>query len=207
MNLTRKQKFHLLYARVSAPPVICFIMYDFSNLKKKIKDTEDWLREEYIGVRTGRATPALLDSIRVDSYGALVPVNQVASVSVEDARTLRVVPYEPSAGKAIEKAVTNASLGVSVSTDDKGTRIFFPELTSESRKALLKIVKEKLEHARVSLRTERDQTWEDIQRRAKDKQISEDDKFRFKDEMQKITNGAGEELERIAERKESEILS
>lgn len=181
--------------------------YDFSNLKQKVKDTEDWLKDEYAGIRTGRATPALLDNIRVDSYGSLLPINQVATVSVEDARTLRVTPYDVSAVKEIEKAITNSNLGVSVATDEKGTRLFFPELTSEGREALLKLVKEKLEHARVSLRTERDHTWEDIQKKEKDKEISEDDKFRYKDEMQKVIGEGNKELDAIVEKKEKEILS
>jgi ribosome recycling factor len=181
--------------------------YDFSNLNQKIKDTEVWLKNEYSGIRTGRATPALLDSIRVDLYGSLLPINQVAVVSVEDARTLRISPYELSAVKEIEKAITNGDLGVSVSTDNKGSRIFFPELTSERRDALLKAMNERLEHARVSLRTERDETWADIQQKEKNKEITEDDKFRLKDEMQKIINEAGEKLDTLTEKKEKEIKS
>lgn len=181
--------------------------YDFSNLKQKIKDTEEWLIKEYQNVRTGRATPALLDGVQVDSYGAMVPINQVANIGVEDARTLRITPWDVSQVKEIEKAIVNKNLGVSVSSDEKGIRTSFPELTEESRNMLIKIVKEKLEDARISLRSERDEVWSGIQKLEKDKEIGEDDKFSYKDGMQKFIDEGIWKLERIAARKEKEIVS
>lgn len=181
--------------------------YNFSNLKQKIKDVEEHLKNEYLGIRTGRASPALLDSIRVESYGSKLPVNQVAAISIEDARTLRISPWDNTQIKEIEKAITNSNLGVSISVDDKGIRIFFPELTSERREVLIKLVKEKLEGARISLRGERDHTWTDIQNQEKEGGMGEDEKFRYKDEMQKIVDDANNALEAVAERKEKEILS
>lgn len=181
--------------------------YDFSHLRQKTKDIEAHLKEEFIGIRTGRATPALLDSVMVDSYGAKTPINQVVGISMEDARTLRITPYDASQITEVEKAITNSNLGVSVSVDEKGLRIFFPELTAEVRETLIKLTKEKLENARISLRTERDNTWEDIQKKEKDKEFSEDDKFRYKDDMQKIIDEETKNLESLAEKKEKEILS
>ena len=117
--------------------------YDFSHLNKKVDDIKEWLKKEYFNIRIGRATPQVLDALRVDSYGISVPISQVASVSTEDARTLRVVPYDPTQSKALEKAIVSSNLGLSVSLDDKGVRVFFPELTSENRTALAKVIKNK----------------------------------------------------------------
>ncbi|MDP6387705.1 MAG: ribosome recycling factor [Candidatus Pacebacteria bacterium] len=180
--------------------------YDFSRLNQKAKDIQDYLKHELSGIRTGRATPALLDSIRVDSYGSKLPIDQVATVFVEDARTLRITPYDINQITEVEKAITNSSLSVSNSVDEKGIRIFFPELTSEIRETLMKLVKEKLEEAKISLRGERDNTWNDIQKIEKKNEISEDDKFRFKDEMQKIVDEEIKNLETLAEKKEKEIM-
>lgn len=179
--------------------------YDFSTLKQKIKDTEDWLQKEYLTIRTGRATPAVLDGIKVDSYGALVALNQVATVSIEDARTLRILPYDATQGKDIEKAIITGNLGLSVSADDQGVRVSFPELTAENRETLIKIIKEKLEKARVSLRGERDDVWNDVQKQEKDGDMAEDEKFRAKEEMQKYVDEGNKNLDQIAERKEEEL--
>lgn len=179
--------------------------YDFSTLKDKVKDIEDWLQKEYFSIRTGKATPTVLDAVRVESYGALTPLNQVANVSVEDARTLRILPYDASQVKDIEKAVEAGNLGLSVSSDDRGVRVSFPELTTESRSMLVKVVKEKLEKARITLRAERDDIWNNIQNEEKEGNISEDEKFRYKEEMQKIIDEENSKLEEISAAKEQEL--
>lgn len=179
--------------------------YNFKPLEQKIKESEEWLRKEYMTIRTGRATPSVLDSVRVESYGALMPVNQLANITVEDARTLRILPYDASQGKEIEKAITKGNLGLSVSADSHGVRVFFPELTSESRQTLMKLVGEKLEQARKSLRASRDDVWSDIQKQEKDGKISKDEKFRYKDDMQKRVDDGNKTLDDIAERKEKEL--
>ena len=179
--------------------------YDFSYLKGKISDTEEWLKKEFFSIRTGRATPSILDSIRVDSYGAKLPIIQMASVGVEDARTLRIVPYDASAGKEIEKAIVASNLGLSISSDERGVRVSFPELTSENRNALARVIKEKLEKARISLRGERDHVWNDIVKQEKEGDIAEDEKFRYKDEMQKLIDEGNSTIELLADKKEREI--
>ena len=113
--------------------------YDFSKLKEQIKETEEWLARELSGVRTGRATPTLLDGVKPEAYGSRTPLRELASVSTEDARTLRVIPWDKELLKAVEKGITDANLGVGVSTDDQGLRISFPELTSERRAQLSKL--------------------------------------------------------------------
>lgn len=181
------------------------MQYDFKPLKQKLAEVEGWLVKEMGTVRTSRATPTLLDGVRVEAYGALMPVPQVATVTIEDARTLRVFPWDASLAKGVEKAITAANLGVSVSPGDLGVRVSFPDLTAERRVSLIKAAKEKLEEARKSLRVARDEVWHDIQKREKKGEMAEDDKFRFKDEMEKLVNGAGKKLEDIFARKEKEI--
>jgi len=181
--------------------------YDFTHLKTKLEEIQKWLSGEFSAIHTGRAIPALLDSVMVDSYGSKTAVNHVASVVAEDPRTLRVAPWDKSQIKDIEKAINDANLGVSVSSDDQGLRIFFPELTTDRREAFVKIAKEKLEDARVSVRGEREKVWSDIQAKEKNGEISEDDKFYLKDELQKIVDDENKKLEVMTDKKEQEIMS
>jgi len=179
--------------------------YDFKDVKAGIKSTEEWLRSEFSGIRTGRATPALLDSVMVEAYGSFMPINQVGSISVEDTRMMRVTPWDMSLAKPIEKAIMLADLGLSLATDEKGVRVNFPDLTSERRASLIKLAKQKLEDARIALRSEREKTIKDIDKKEKDGEISEDEKFRLKAELQKYIDEAGVVLEGLFIKKEKEI--
>jgi len=181
------------------------MLYDFSNLKKQLHEVEKWLGNEYLGVRTGRATPAILDNVVVEVFSSRTPLKHAASISIEDAKTIRVAPWDKSLIKAMEKAIAEANLGLSVSSDDQGLRVSFPDLTSERRQALVKVTREKLEHARVSVRAERDEVWSDIQAKEREGEIPEDDKFRLKEEMQNCVDAANQKLESLALRKEEEI--
>lgn len=181
------------------------MQYDFTKLKNKIKETEDWIKKEYTGIRTGMASPQLLDSIVVESYGQRMPLNQVGSVSVADAKSLLVTPWDASQVKAVEKAITVADLGVSLKTDEKGVRVFFPELTSERREMLMKLAKEKLEQAKITLRGVRDEVLKDIEAKEKEGGMGEDEKFRFKAEMQKLVDAGNAALEAVLVKKEKEI--
>jgi len=181
--------------------------YNFKPFEGRIKEVTERLTKELAGVRTGRATPAILDGIQVESFGTRMPINNVAAVSIEDARSLRISPWDASMAKEIEKAITLANLGLSVGADEKGVRVFFPELTSERRAQLLKVAKEKVEEARTSLRKMRDEVWSDIQKQEKDKKMGEDDKFRAKDEMQKRVDAANKAFDEVLARKEKEISS
>ena len=183
------------------------MLYDFSKLKSKTKEVEEWLKKEYTGVRTGMAAPALLDGVLVESYGSRMGIKEMASVSIEDARSLRVSPWDISQVAAIEKAITLANLGVSIRADEKGLRVLFPELTTERRTALVKVANAKLEEARVSLRSARDEVWSEIQKKERDGEMGEDDKFRLKTEMQKIIDDASKKLEEVVAKKDKEIMS
>lgn len=180
--------------------------YDFKPFEKRIAEITDRLTKELGSVRTGRAAPAILDAVQVESYGTRMALNQVASMSVEDARTLRVVPWDMSLAKDIEKAITVANLGLSVGVDEKGVRIFFPELTAERRTSLVKLAKEKVEEARTLLRLARDEVWSDIQKQEREGAMSEDDKFRSKDDMQKKVDAANKSFDGLFTRKETELI-
>lgn len=181
--------------------------YDFSPFKKKVKDLEEWLKREQSQIRTGRASPALLDGIKVDSYGVMTPLNQLGSMGIEDARSLRLSLWDPSQAKAVEKAIMVANIGVSVAVDEKGVRVSFPELTSDRRTSLVKIAKEKVEQAKISLRKLREEVWDDIQKKEKQGGMGEDEKIRFKNEMEKLVQEGNKMLEELGSKKEKEILS
>ncbi|HRH25963.1 MAG TPA: ribosome recycling factor [Candidatus Paceibacterota bacterium] len=181
-------------------------MYNFSLLKKKAQDVESWLLNENTQIRTGRATPAILDGVKIEAYGSQMPISQLASVTGEDARTLRVTPYDASVVKDLEKGIQAADLGLGIANDGKGLRLTFPQLTTERRTQFVKIAKDKLEQAKISLRGLRDDTWQEIQNKEKEGGMSEDDKFRFKTEMEKIIQETQKKLEEMMVKKEKEIL-
>lgn len=179
--------------------------FDFSKLDSSIKETEEWLVRELSSVRTGRATPAILDTVKPEAYGTRTPVNQMAAVNIEDARTLRIVPWDKSLTKVIEKAIQDADLGVGLATDDQGLRVTFPELTAERRTMLLKVAGEKVEAARVTLRGHRTDTIKAIDAAEKEGGLGKDDVARFKEEVQKKIDKGNEALEALGKRKETEV--
>jgi len=172
---------------------------------KKLNNVEEWLNGEYSGIRTGQAAPALLDSIKVQSYGSSVSLNQVGSIGIEDARTLRVSCWDASQIPAVEKAITEANLGVSVATDSSGLRVIFPELTSERRAQLLKLAKNKLEDARVRVRGARDEAMKALDAEEKAGGMGKDEKFAKKDQIQKKVDETNQILEQVFDAKEVEI--
>jgi ribosome recycling factor len=181
--------------------------YNFAPLKQKAKEIGEWLSGEFAGIRTGRATPALLDSVQVESYGSRVPLKSVGAIGVEDPRTLKISLWDRSQVKDVESAMQAANLGVSVTSDGANLRVTFPELTSDKRKILSKLANDKTEEAKISLRKERERVWNDIQEQEKAKTISEDDKFRLKEELQKIIDEEGRKLEELKAKKENEIAN
>lgn len=179
--------------------------YDFKQLDTKLAAAKEWLSREYKGLRTGRATPVILDSVKVSAYGSMMPLNQTATVGIEDARTLRVQPYDASIAKDIEKGILAADLGLGVVSDGTVIRVSFPDLTTERRQELIKVAKAKMEEARATVRVARDECWKDIQEKEKNGEMSEDDKFRSKEEMQKRVDDANGALETVFESKEKEM--
>ena len=179
--------------------------YDLSSLKNKIKETDQWLIGELSGVRTGRATPTLLDAVRPEAYGVRTALRELGSVSVEDARTLRIIPWDKTLTKAIEKGITEADLGVGLATDDQGLRVTFPELTSERRIQLTKIASDKAEQARVTLRGHRTDALKALAVAEAPGGMGEDEMARLKVEIQKLIDAGNDSLAKMLEKKEQEI--
>ena len=179
--------------------------FDFSKLTRDAKETEAWLSRELAGVRTGRASPALLDFVKPEVYGARTPLAQLASISIEDARTLRVIPWDKAIAKDIERGIAEADLGISTAVDDAGLRIIFPELTTERRGILGKLVGEKLEQARVTLRSHRTDTLHALEQAEKEGGMGKDECERLKKELQKMIDATVEKLEALEKKKLDEI--
>ncbi|MCD5381210.1 MAG: ribosome recycling factor [Candidatus Pacebacteria bacterium] len=176
-----------------------------TDIKKKLQETKEWLQKEYSGIRTGQASPSLLDAIKVDNYGSMTPINQVGSVGIEDARTLKISPWDVTSAPAIEQAIRDADLGVSVVTDSAGLRVIFPELTVERREQLLKLAKSKLEDARITIRAARDEQMKLIEKSEKDGDISEDEKFGKKQSIQEDVDESNKGLDVLFDQKELEL--
>ena len=179
--------------------------FDFSTLDKNIKETEEWLVRELSSVRTGRATPAILDTVKPEAYGTRQAVNQMAAITIEDARSLRIVPWDKSLTKNIERAIQDADLGVGLATDDQGLRVTFPELTAERRTMLLKVASEKVEQARIALRGHRTDAIKSVEAAEKEGGMSKDELARFKEEIQKKIDKGNEALSELGKKKETEI--
>lgn len=175
------------------------------TLQKKLHDIVIWLQKEFTGIRTGQAAPGLLDSVKVESYGATLPLNQVGSIGIEDARTLRISPWDASQVSAIEKAIRDADLGVSVASDSSGLRVIFPELTAERRTQLMKLAKSKQEDARVSVRSVRDEAMKTIDAAQKTGDISEDERYAQKERVQSAVEATNQALEKLYVDKEKEM--
>lgn len=180
--------------------------YDFNPFKKQLAGTEEWLRREFSQIRTGQASPNILDGVKVEIYGAPMNIKELASITIEGARTLRVSPWDKSQTKDIEKAITIANLGLSVIADDHGLRINFPELTSDRRKEIVKIAKDKLEEAKKQIRNHRDLIIKDLQNKEKDGGYGKDEIFRLKNEVQKLVDEINKKLDEHYGRKEKEVL-
>ena len=177
--------------------------YNFSPLKQEFTTIEEWLKKEFSQISTGRANPALLDSINVESYGSYQPIKNIASITVEETRTLRISPWDKSVVKNIETAIRDSGLPLSVTSDGAGIRVSVPQLTAESKLSLVRLCKEKLEEARVKVRLQRQSTDKDIAETEK----AEDDAFRAKEDLQKHVDDINGKLEELFTKKESDITT
>ena len=164
-------------------------------------------KNEIHKIRTGRAHPGILDQVQVDYYGSNVPLTQVANVTLLDARTISVQPWEKGMGAKIEKAIRESDLGLNPSTQGDLIRVPMPALTEERRRDLTKIVRNAGEDARIAVRNLRRDANDHAKRLLKDKEISEDDERRSLDEMQKLTDRTIAEIDRLVSAKEAEVLA
>lgn len=173
----------------------------------KMQKSLETLKEEYTGIRAGRANPHLLDKIKVDYYGQPSNLQAVANISVPEARIIQIQPWESKLIKDIEKAILTSDLGLTPSNDGKVIRLVFPELTEERRKELVKDVKKKAENAKVAIRNVRRDANDAIKKAAKASEISEDEQKLIEDEIQKVTDKFVVEVDKAMEDKSKEILT
>jgi ribosome recycling factor len=173
------------------------------NMKKAIESTKRELAE----LRSGRANPKMVEGIRVNYYGTPTLLKEIATIGVPEARMVVISPYDPTAVKEIEKAILQSELGITPVSDGKIIRLIVPPLSDERRLELIKIVKKVSEEGKVSIRTVRRDAKETIKRLEKDKKISEDERFKSEDQLQKLTDQYIKELDSILEGKEKELKS
>jgi ribosome recycling factor len=184
------------------------LIFKFMNITEHKKDfvaVIEFLKNDLTGLRTGRASSAMVESVLVEAYGSKQPLKAVASIMVADAKTLALEPWDKSLLGAVDKGVRDSGLGVNPINDGKVIRITLPDLTSERRAELIKILHQKLEQARVSLRKVREEVREKITEQEKQKMMSEDEKFKLFEDLEKLVKEFNEEVKLIGENKEVEI--
>lgn len=186
-------------------------MFDIKNVKAqsetKMKSAISALSNEFKKIRTGRAQVSMLDNVRVDYYGNLSPINQVASVTCPDARSFLITPWEASTLKAIENAIVKSDVGMAPINDGKCIRLRLPDLTEDRRKELVKTAKKVVEDAKVAIRHARRDANEELKTALKDKVISEDQNKQYLDEIQKSTDKYTADIDKLASDKEKEIMT
>ena len=180
---------------------------ELQELEERMKKSISVFEQNLSEIRAGRANPAILNKISIEYYGVQTPINQVAGISVPEARTIVIQPWDASALKNIEKAILASDIGLNPNNDGKVIRLTFPELTEERRKDLVKDIKKIAEEARVSIRAIRRDGMDDAKNRQKTSKISEDEKADLEDKIQKLTDKYVAEIDKILENKEKDIMS
>ncbi len=177
-----------------------------SELRDKMNNSIEALKKEFVRLRTGRATPALLDGIKVNCYESQMPIDQVASVSVPESRLITIKPWDQSVIKEIEKSILKSELGLTPMNDGKIIRISIPPLTEERRKELAKMAKKMAEEGKIAVRNHRRDANDIFKEMKNEKEMSEDEMFKAQDEVQKITDDFIAKIDSVTAEKEKEIL-
>jgi len=177
------------------------------STEQKMQKTIDALKHDYQKVRTGRAHTGLLDHIQVDYYGSMMPINQVANVTLADARTIAVQPWEKKMVQVVEKAIRDSDLGLNPATSGDMIRVPMPPLTEERRKELIKVVRHEAENARVAVRNVRRDANEHLKKLLKDHSVSEDDERHAQTDVQKLTDRYIAEIDKVLQAKEADLLA
>ena len=180
---------------------------DYTNLKEKMEKSISVYSEKLSEVRAGRANPAILNKIKIDYYGTATPINQVAGVSVPEARLIVIQPWDISVLKEIEKAILASDIGINPNNDGKVIRLAFPELNEERRKELVKEIKKMAEEAKVAIRAIRREGIDNAKAEQKEGNITEDELKQAENDIQKLTDKNIEEIDKILENKEKEVMS
>jgi len=177
-----------------------------ADAESKMKKTIDALKRELVGIRTGRATPALVEPLKVEYYGAPTPLQQLASIAAPEPRLLTIKPFDPATLAVIEKAILKSDLGLTPNNDGKLIRLAIPALTEERRRDLTKVVRKHVEEAHVALRNVRRDGLKDLEELEKEKMISEDQQFRGKELLQEVTDKYIAQADEIGAKKQAEIM-
>lgn len=180
---------------------------NIADFKGEFVKAVEFLKADVRQLRTGRASTAMVDAITVEAYGGRQPLKAVGTIMVADSKTLTVEPWDKSLLGAVEKGIRDSGLGINPINDGRLIRLNLPELTSERRAELIKVLRQKLEQARISVRKVREDVRELIAGEEKDKSISEDDKYRLQEDLEKMVKSYNEEIQKIGEAKEKEITS
>ena len=180
---------------------------DYSEIKEKMDKSIDNLNEKFAEVRAGRANPAILNKVKIDYYGTPTPINQVAGVSVPEARLIVIQPWDMSILKEIEKAILASDIGINPNNDGKVIRLAFPELTEERRKEISKDISKRGEEAKIAVRAVRHDSMDALKKMKKASEITEDDFDDGEEEIQDITDKFIEQCEKIVKDKKDEIMS
>ena len=180
---------------------------DFKHIEEKMNKTISVLKENFAEVRAGRANPAILNKIKVDYYGTPTPINQVAGISVPEARLIVIQPWDASLLKEIEKEILKAEIGINPNNDGKVIRLAFPELNEERRKEIVKDIKKMAEESKVSIRSVRREGIDEAKKMQKDSEITEDELKSAEDQIQKLTDSKIAEIDKVLAEKEKEVMS
>ncbi|MBQ3415237.1 MAG: ribosome recycling factor [Clostridia bacterium] len=180
---------------------------DYKSIEDRMEKTISVYAEKLAEVRAGRANPAILNKVKIDYYGTPTPINQVAGVSVPEARLIVIQPWDVSVLKEIEKAILASDIGINPNNDGKVIRLAFPELTEERRKELVKDIKKIAEEAKVAVRQVRRDGLDEFKAKQKNSEITEDELKQAENDIQKITDKNIDEIDKILENKEKEIMS
>ena len=178
-----------------------------SKKESEFQKTLEHLRSELATLRTGRASAGLVEHLQVEYYGSIAELIAIAQITVPEPRSIAIQPYDKNALKNIEKAVQTSNLGINPVNDGTYIRLTIPQMTEERRKELVKIVSQMGEKARVSIRNAREDIWKEIQKMEKDGHISEDDKISGREELQKIVDKYNDEIKKVSEAKEKEVMT
>src|SRR3989338_1057554 len=180
---------------------------EISSHKKEFEKGIEHFKGEAGSIRTGRATSSLVDEISVEHYGGRYQIKELASISIPEPKTILIQSWDKSAAESIVKAIKNSNLGLNPISDGQGVRLVMPALTEERRKEFIKLLGQKAEDAHIAVRRIRGEIWDDVQEREKSRAISENEKFKAKEDLQKLVDEYNKKIEEIQKKKEEELMT
>ncbi|MBU1255605.1 ribosome recycling factor [Patescibacteria group bacterium] len=178
-----------------------------NKIKPKLEKTIDYLKNELLGLQAGRATPSLIENLEINAYGQKMLLKELAAIQVPEPRLIVIRPWDREIITNIVAAIRESKIGISPVTEEDFIRLNIPPLSEERRKELVKIVNEKIEECKVSIRRSREEVWKEIQEMEKNKEITEDGRYKGKDELQKLIDEYNKKIDEIKKKKEEEIMT